>query len=693
MPPAFKEYSAAAEQFIRLTSHLADSEKIDMTAQDYLTAGTKTRDASFKLWRIADTELDTLLQQRIEFYQWRRAKCLMVAALALLAAVGFVTFITRSISGPLHKQADELQTANATLQAEIGERKRAEKVLNIQYAISRVLVESSTLQQVSVKILQTVCENLNWVVGEFWNVNRKAGVMQFEDMWMAPDSLADEFITLSRQTTFVRGAGLLGRAWERGSPVWVSDAADDANFLRAAAAKKAGLHSAFCVPILAGGEVVGAIEFFSRETFQPDEDMQRMFTVLGSQLGQFYQRKRLENHLIESQKMETVGKLSGGIAHEFNSIMTAIIGHSELLLIDLPEESPLRKNAREIRQSADRAATLTRQLLAYGRKQMLRPEVLNLNSILASMENVLRHLVGNNGHVSITPGVGLKAVQADAGQIEQVIVNIAMNAADAMPNGGTLSLETANVTLDEAYVSHFPELKAGEYVMLAITDTGIGMSDMVKTRVFEPFFSTKGAGLGTGLGLSTCYGIVKQSGGHISVYSELARGSTFKMYLPQVEAPASVPVRSIEAPDLPCGTETILLVEDDPGLREMSEILLTRLGYTVLTAANGVEALSLRKQRGIGHVDLLFTDVVMPHMSGKELADRVRVLYPYTKILFTSAYTENSIVHQGVLNKGMVLLQKPFTPSALAHKLREVLDQPGAPTPDTAQKAFVFAEG
>ena len=403
------------------------------------------------------------------------------------------------------------------------------------------------------------------------------------------------------------------------------------------------------------------------------------------------ERKRFEAQLVQSQKMEIVGKLAGGIAHEFNSIMTAIIGHSELLLIDLPPESPMCRNARQIRQSADRAAVLTRQLLAFGRKQTLRREILDLNSILAGMENVLRHLAGNNGEICITPGAGLKAVKADAGQIEQVIVNIAMNAAEAMPHGGKLTLETANVTLDEAYVSHFPELKAAEYVTLAITDTGVGMSETVRTRVFEPFFSTKAVGQGTGLGLATCYGIIKQSGGHISVYSEPARGSTFKIYLPQVDVPAIIPVKRIDTPDLPRGTETILLVEDDSALREMAATLLKRLGYTVLAAANGIEALTLIHQRDTGHIDLLFTDIVMPHMSGKELADRVQASYPHTRILFTCAYTGNAIVHQGVLDKGVALLQKPFTPAALAHKLREVLDQPIARPPDPAQKSFLFA--
>jgi two-component system, cell cycle sensor histidine kinase and response regulator CckA len=396
-------------------------------------------------------------------------------------------------------------------------------------------------------------------------------------------------------------------------------------------------------------------------------------------IGEIDQRKRLEDQLFQSQKMETVGKLAGGIAHEFNSILTAIIGQSELLLNDLPAGSPLIHNATEITKAASRAAILTRQLLAYGRKQFLQPEILDLNQIIAGMESVFQHLMGGDVKVQMVPAAGLHSVKADTGQIEQVIMNLVINARDAMPNGGKLTLETANVSFNVDSVGLYPELKPGDYVMLAISDTGMGMSDAIKARAFEPFFSTKGVGQGTGLGLSTCYGIVKQSGGHISIYSEQGRGSTFKIYLPQVESETKISIPRLDSPDLPRGTETILLVEDDPALREMAGTLLRRLGYTVFTAGNGVEALSVQHEPGTGNIDLLFTDVVMPQMSGKELADRVRALYPRTKILFTSAYTETAIVHQGVLDQGVALLQKPFTPSALANKLREVLDQITSP--------------
>ncbi|MGA2279356.1 MAG: two-component regulator propeller domain-containing protein [Verrucomicrobiota bacterium] len=387
------------------------------------------------------------------------------------------------------------------------------------------------------------------------------------------------------------------------------------------------------------------------------------------------EHKQLEAQLFQSQKMETVGKLAGGVAHEFNSILTAIIGQSELLIEDLPSGSPLSQSATEISKAADRAATLTRQLLAYGRKQFLHPKTLDLNQVIADMEGMLRHLMGGDVDVRIISDAGLRAVKADAGQLEQVIINMAINARDAMPRGGKLTLETANVTFNHERADRDPEMKPGDYVMLAIADTGTGMSAEVKARVFEPFFSTKDVGQGTGLGLATCYGIIKQSGGHISVSSEPGRGTTFKIYLPQVQSETRMRPQLREPPGLPRGTETILLVEDDPALCEMAAEFLRRLGYVVLAATSGMSALRLVEQRGKESIDLLFTDAVMPQLSGKELSERVGALHPETRILFTSAYAENAIVHQKVLSPGVAILQKPFTPSALAHKVREVLDQ------------------
>ena len=390
------------------------------------------------------------------------------------------------------------------------------------------------------------------------------------------------------------------------------------------------------------------------------------------------ERKRLEAQLFQSQKMETIGKLAGGVAHEFNSLLTTVIGQAELLIASLPAETSEASSASEIRLAAERAATLTRQLLAYGRKQLLSLEPLDLNHVLESMGGMLRHLMGGDVDVRVVAAADLHMVQADAGQLEQVIMNIAINAHDAMPGGGTMTLETANVTVDESSVGRDAELKPGDYAMLAIADTGAGMTEDVKARIFEPFFTTKPAGEGSGLGLSTSYGIVKQCGGHLSVYTEVGRGTTFKIYLPRAHGMAAAAAPRLEFSDLPRGTETILLVQDDPALREMESTLLRRLGYTVLAAASGAEALRLRQQPDAGRIDMLFSDVVMPHMSGQELAERVRALNPLTRILFTSGYTANAAVHQGVLTDGASLLPKPFTPSALAYKLREVLDQPAA---------------
>ncbi len=559
------------------------------------------------------------------------------------------------------------------VQHDITARKCAEQKLSVEYAVNRILAESPSWEQAIRETLQTLCGILNWDVGIFWMMDHRASVLCCEEIWIA-EEIKGDFKTANLQKTFARGSGIPGRAYASGEALWINDVTQMENFQRAAVAKQAELHTALAFPIFIGSGVGGVIEFFSREIRERDEDLLQSFNNVGNQLGQFFERKRVEEHLLQSQKMETVGRLAGGIAHEFNSIMTAIIGQSELLLEDLPSGSSLAKNAAEIRKAADRAATLTRQLLAYGRKQILQPQILDLNAIVVGMENMLLHLMGRNVQVSFNPDADLKRVRADAGQIEQVVINVAMNAADAMPNGGKLTLETRNVPLDNNYVSRFPDLKTGDYVMLAIADTGAGMSEEIKARVFEPFFTTKGVGKGTGLGLATCHGIIKQSDGHIAIYSELGRGTTVKIYLPPVEGEIKPPAQYKTSGDLPRGTETILLVEDDQSLREMASALLERLGYSVLAATNGVEAMKLVHQQGCGHIDLLFTDVVMPQMSGNELADRVRALHPQTKILFTSAYTESAIVHQGVLNPSVSLLQKPFTPSALAHKIREILN-------------------
>ncbi|HWC15825.1 MAG TPA: PAS domain S-box protein [Terriglobales bacterium] len=391
------------------------------------------------------------------------------------------------------------------------------------------------------------------------------------------------------------------------------------------------------------------------------------------------ERRALEEQLRQSQKMEAVGRLAGGIAHDFNNLLTVIKGYSELMLDELGSADPLRAEVDEIKKAADRAATLTRQLLAFSRQQVLAPKIIDLNTVVSNMDKLLHRLLGEDIDLFTVLGPGLGRVKADPGQIEQVIMNLAVNARDAMPQGGKLTIETANIDLDENYTRDHVSVKPGSYVMMAVTDTGVGMTEQVKSRIFEPFFTTKEVGKGTGLGLSTVYGIIKQSGGYIWVYSELGIGSTFKVYLPCLDAPAELtPTNGLQPARR--GFETVLLVEDEDGVRALMRQVLHKHGYNVLESRHGGEAL-LMCERHQGKIDLLLTDVVLEQMSGRELAERLLKVRPEMKVLYVSGYADDAIVHHGVLNAGMAFLQKPFTTEALARKIRYVLDGPGHAAP------------
>jgi signal transduction histidine kinase/ActR/RegA family two-component response regulator len=382
----------------------------------------------------------------------------------------------------------------------------------------------------------------------------------------------------------------------------------------------------------------------------------------------------LQEQLRQSQKMEAIGRLAGGVAHDFNNLLTVIKGYSQLSLPEITDGNPLRGNIEEIRKAADRAADLTRQLLAFSRRQIMEMKVLDLNTILQNLEKMLRRLIGEDIELAFLSGGDLGRVKVDPGQIEQVIVNLAVNARDAMPKGGKLTIETANTVLDEEYAQKHVAVKPGHYVMLSVSDTGIGMTPEVRERVFEPFFTTKEKGKGTGLGLSTVYGIVKQSGGNIWVYSELGRGTTLKIYFPQVDEPLEELRENVETKLVPQGTETVLIVEDDKEVRKLAARILENQGYKILEAAQGSEALPLCKEHR-NPIHLVLADVVMPGLDGRELAERVKSFHPGMKVLYMSGYTDNAIIHHGVLEKGMNYIQKPFTLDGLARKVREVLDK------------------
>jgi signal transduction histidine kinase/CheY-like chemotaxis protein len=393
------------------------------------------------------------------------------------------------------------------------------------------------------------------------------------------------------------------------------------------------------------------------------------------------QLRRSEEQLRQAQKMEAVGRLAGGVAHDFNNLLTVITGFSALALQRIKPGDSLRKNFDEIQHAAERAASLTGQLLAFSRKQVLKPRVLNLNTVLTGMEKMLRRLIGEDIELTTTFAAELGNVKADPGQIEQVVLNLAVNARDAMPRGGKLTLKTANVTLDQTTRFRGREMELGEYVLLAISDTGVGMTEEVKAHLFEPFFTTKGVGRGTGLGLATCYGIVSQSDGDIRVYSEPNCGTTFKVYLPRVDA-QSAPVPAVPQEEfLPPGTESILVVEDEAAVRRLTTTVLRDRGYQVQEARDGAEALAFFG-RG-ARFDLVLTDVIMPKMSGKELNDQLKSLAPRTKVLFMSGYTDDALASHGVLESELLFIEKPFSPSRLARKVRETIDLPAPGQPKT----------
>ncbi|MGH7516431.1 MAG: PAS domain S-box protein [Gemmatimonadales bacterium] len=679
---------------------------------------------------------------------------------------------------------------------DLTERQAAERRLAAQHAVTRVLAESDSLESAATAILRTMCEHLEWDFGALWVVDREAQQLRPVDLWHEPSIELPEFEAQTRSTRFAAGIGLPGRVWASGKPAWIPDVVHDPNFPRARVAALGGLHGAFGFPITVGAEIAGVVECFSRAIQPPDTAMLDMVASVGSQIGQFIERrraeeqlrtqaaqyrllfecnpepmwvfdvetlrflavndaavrqygysrdefltltvldirppedrerflelrreqphglrqytelrhrkkdgtiidvevsadsfvfdgrparivlvkdvtarKRLEDQLRQAQKMEAVGRVAGGIAHDFNNLLTVIGGHSDLLLRTVEAHDPRRADLLAVKDAGQRAAELTHQLLAFSRQQILEPTVLDLNTLLRDTERLLRRLLTENIEVRIVLAAELGRVRADPVQLRQVVLNLAVNARDAMPGGGLLTLETQNAEVDAEYTARHSLVSVGRYVVLAVSDTGEGMDAETKGRIFEPFFTTKERGHGTGLGLATVYGIVRQSGGFIWVYSEPGCGATFKIYLPRVDAEVVPEADRGAVRESPRGSETILLVEDDKQVRDLAQRVLEGQGYTVRSAASGSEAIELLESDA-SPVHLLATDVIMPGMNGRELAERLSLRYPDLKVLYLSGYTDDVIVRHGMLHPGTRFLQKPFSPDALARKVSEVL--------------------
>lgn len=494
----------------------------------------------------------------------------------------------------------------------------------------------------------------------------------------AAPSLPLEYVQLIDGAAIGPDAGSCGAAAYTQQPFIVEDTSQHPNWVPYRdIVERHRLRACWSTPIFSPEHaLLGTFAMYYREPRRPTDVEQRWIataTHLTSIAITLAKQAELQEQLRQAQRMEAVGKLAGGVAHDFNNLLSVIISYSAMIGDSLAANDPLRPDIVEIRRAADRAAELTRQLLAFGRQQVMQPRVLDLPRALAGLEKMLRRIVGEDIVFSLVPAVGVGRIQVDPGQLEQVVMNLVVNARDAMPQGGGLTLTTDNVRLDHDYATLHPGVIAGPYVKLSVTDTGQGMDAATRARVFEPFFTTKEQGKGTGLGLSTVWGIVSQSGGHVSVQSTAGQGTTFDVYFPSVGAEAEDKLVEPAAPASVSGSETVLVVEDEEQVRNLVCSVLRRSGYTVLEAQNGGEGL-LVCEKYPSAVQLLLTDVIMPRMNGRELAERLLLVRPQMKVLFVSGYTENIMVENGVLSRDITLLSKPITPESLLRKVREVLD-------------------
>ena len=595
------------------------------------------------------------------------------------------------------ERTQELSQANVTLQLEVVERKKVEDTLRTKtdqlQAITdamMVFLQSGDWRKPSSVLLHSALSQTGSEYGFLGVVaDRSLRILAQEGLESHPAVDRESYDRAMRsflETGYFEIANLtnlFGRVITQAASVISNDPVANGS----AAELLPGRPPVKCflgVPIFKANEVVGMIGVANRPSGYSGGE-QNKIEILTQATGVLYDSYRrhqreafLEQELRQAHKVEAIGRLAGGVAHDFNNILTAILGHTDLLLCHAAGDPKLQKSLEEIKTSGQRAAALTRQLLAFSRKQILQPKVLNLDTIVSEMEDMLQRLIGEHIELITLSHAKHPCVKADSSQLGQVLMNLVVNARDAMLNGGRLMIETSNVTLDQEHASQHEGMPPGQYVLLTVSDTGTGMTPEVKQRIFDPFFTTKKQGEGTGLGLATCHGIVKQSGGYIEVTTELGHGSTFWIYLPEVEGESKIEPRREESRNMPGGNETVLLVEDEPSVRGLAVMILRRLGYKVLEAASGNEALSIVDKTTDVTIDLLLTDVVMPQMSGKQLADRLHASHPEIKVLFASGYTEDAIVEQGILLPGLNFLHKPYTPSILAQRVREVLEAPTA---------------
>jgi signal transduction histidine kinase/DNA-binding response OmpR family regulator len=593
----------------------------------------------------------------------------------------------KSLEQRVAERTADLARINQELQLEIAQREQVEAEIqrrNRALALLNRIIAASVSESEPEAILDIACRELALI----FDIPQAQAILFNEDRTEA--TVVAEHLVLGRLTMLghtlplVADNPALEHLVLQQTPLVVDDARLDplTEAFRDLIRQRSTV-SLLSLPLVIDGATVGVLTLSAVEPrpFSPEE-VALAFSVASQVAGVLallriaQARQRLEAQYHQAQKMEAIGRLTGGVAHDFNNILTAILGNCSMILDDLGANHPLRVEAEQIYSAGQRAAALNHQLLAFSRQQVLQPRIVNLNGIVSNVEKMLRRLIGE--HIALLTRLEepLALVKADIGQIEQILLNLVVNARDAMPQGGQLTIETANVELDQRYTQQHMGVTPGHYVMLAVSDTGVGMSAEVQARLFEPFFTTKAVGQGTGLGLATCYGIVKQHGGQIWVYSELGHGTTVKVYLPRTSEEEDQEEEQRGAEELslttPGGSETVLLVEDERAVRELAARVLRQLGYTVLEAADGRQALELACVYGEA-INLLLTDVVIPYGNGADLAAQLQQMHPQLKVLFMSGYADQTLVHHDILGAGAAFLPKPFIPKLLARKVREVL--------------------
>jgi signal transduction histidine kinase/ActR/RegA family two-component response regulator len=562
------------------------------------------------------------------------------------------------------ERAESLRAANEALEIELYERQRAEDLVLAQRDLALAIGAATTLEDTMRLCVEAALRITGMDAGGVYLLDELRGSLDLV-FW---EGLSSEFV---EAVSHIPVDSPRGRLMMMGKPLYANY--QDPDMPLSDVERREDLHLVAALPVLYEGHVIACLNIASQSVDEIPEPARNAIEALAAQLGSVVARARAEATLREQDRLAAIGRLAGGIAHDFNNLLTAILGYMELVLVRVRSQDPIYADLVEVKESAQRAAALVGQLLAFSRKQVLQPKVLDLNAVIGNMENMMRRLIGEDIELGVELAPRLGRVMADPGQIEQVILNLVVNARDAMPLGGRLSVSTAMVTLGDAYAQLHADVEPGSYIMLTVSDTGTGMSDEVKAHIFEPFFTTKETSKGTGLGLATVHGVVKQSGGHVEVQSEMGKGSTFRVYLPHTEGVEDVSRDDGPSVARPRGTETILLVEDEEMVRRLALRILEQQGYTVFAASHPEDAVLFSDEHA-ETIDLLVTDVVMPGMGGRDLAERIVASRPGIKVLYVSGYTDDAISQHGVSDSVADLLQKPFTPSILAQKVREVLD-------------------